>query len=282
MTISIITTITRPEERQDNWKEAIACYLDLANEVVVVYGDKGDKELLDRHFSDYRNIKFVYVPWPYEWNWIELPRHLNAGLAECNSDWVMRCDIDFFISKEMFWMLKEQLGRVPDNIDVLSISKFNAIYGGRYLMKGSIPIVFRNGVGIGFGEILGEDTDLCYPVRVKSHRVVGEDYMLPVGDRPGTMRSGVQFWNYGYFFKTKDFTRKEFFRMSRAWNRFFGNWEFGNTERGAFKYFMNMERERYDMAKPCSLEMHPECIREVVSKLTPEQFGYDGWGLLKE
>ena len=32
--LSIATTYTNPEERMDPWKEALACYEDLADEVV--------------------------------------------------------------------------------------------------------------------------------------------------------------------------------------------------------------------------------------------------------
>ena len=33
--ISIFTTMTKPEERMDPWKEALNCYNDLADEVIV-------------------------------------------------------------------------------------------------------------------------------------------------------------------------------------------------------------------------------------------------------
>ena len=35
MKISIATTYTNPDERQDPWKEAMACYEDFADEVIV-------------------------------------------------------------------------------------------------------------------------------------------------------------------------------------------------------------------------------------------------------
>ena len=36
MKISVITTITNPEERQDRWQEALSCFCDFADEVIVV------------------------------------------------------------------------------------------------------------------------------------------------------------------------------------------------------------------------------------------------------
>ena len=40
MTIGIFVTITRPEQRGDNIKDALECYNELADVVTVVDGDK--------------------------------------------------------------------------------------------------------------------------------------------------------------------------------------------------------------------------------------------------
>ena len=39
MKISIFTSMTNPEERMDPWKEALECYNDFADEVIVVGKD---------------------------------------------------------------------------------------------------------------------------------------------------------------------------------------------------------------------------------------------------
>ena len=44
--LSIFTTMTNPSERNDPWKEALNCYEDLADEVIIVGED-----------------------WPYEFRW---------------------------------------------------------------------------------------------------------------------------------------------------------------------------------------------------------------------
>ena len=43
MKLSIFTSMTKPDERNDPWKEAMECYRDFADEVVVV-GEKWPKE----------------------------------------------------------------------------------------------------------------------------------------------------------------------------------------------------------------------------------------------
>ena len=35
MKITLLTTITNPEERQDKWKEALACYMQIADELII-------------------------------------------------------------------------------------------------------------------------------------------------------------------------------------------------------------------------------------------------------
>jgi len=49
-----------------------------------------------------KKVKYIWEPWPYEWNWVELPKHLNIGLAECTGDWVLKLDIDQFIHEDDF------------------------------------------------------------------------------------------------------------------------------------------------------------------------------------
>ena len=43
MKLSIFTSMTNPEERNDAWQEAISCYEDIADEVIVV-GDSWPEE----------------------------------------------------------------------------------------------------------------------------------------------------------------------------------------------------------------------------------------------
>ena len=43
MKLSIFTSMTNPEERNDAWQEAISCYEDIADEVIIV-GDSWPEE----------------------------------------------------------------------------------------------------------------------------------------------------------------------------------------------------------------------------------------------
>lgn len=275
MKLSILTTITNPEARQDKWREALDCYQDLADEVIVVCGFQGDMEL---GFGG--KVTAVYQDWPSEWNWVELPRHLNFGKKYCTGDWILKLDIDQLIHEKDFDSLRETLKGTPDEYKIATFQKMSMTYGGKYYQKGEQLIAFKNEDSIAIGENLQLKTDLCFAVKQTGTKYVG-GYNLPVGLNLESFKTGISYWNYDYFFKTKDFTRKEFWRFSQAHHKYFGGWQFGSTEEDALAMFLTMQKGRYDRASyTATLETHPRYIREAVKNLTEDQFGKSGWGIL--
>lgn len=313
MKISILTTIANPRERQDKWLEAFECYKDFANQLVVVNGSKKlrfnflspglcdfrsqeeiakdeiKQKLLDRKrgYSIDGNEKFIIVnqAWPEEWNWVELPRHLNAGLEQCTGDWVIKLDIDQFIHEKDFEAIRATLHRCPDYISVVTFQKMTLLYGKKYYQKGPVPIAFRRQPEIKIGKDINKRTDLCFPIKQTGVEVVTYEkgrYELPTGEGLLTYKGGQHFWNYDYFFKDKRFTKREFWRFSRAYHRYFKEWTFGNTSNASFKIFINNMSSRYKKAPyTYKLEDHPKYIRQAVQELIPDQFGYNGWGIVK-
>lgn len=283
MKLSILTTITNPDERQDKWREALGCYIEFADEVIVVNGGdetKFDVLLSRTAYYKFPELKLIHLPWPYEWNWIELPRHLNAGLEKCTGDWVIKLDIDQFIHEKDFRELRAKLRTCPEDCDVATFQKMSMTYGKKYYQKGGQPIAFRNLGFVSIGLNKDKKTDLCFPIKQDGFIEVG-DYLLPVGRQLKEFKTGISYWNYDYFFKTRDFTEKEFFRFSRAYYRYFKRWTFGKTAVSSFHVFLNMMKGRHDRSPyTYKLSDHPKYIREAVKNLKPEQFGYNAWGLL--
>jgi len=305
MKLSILTTITNPEQRQDKYKEAFKCYSDLADEVVVVNGGKAEFFEFEKKNITYEGkmygkavFKFINLEWPEEWNWFELPRHLDAGRRNCTGDWIIKMDIDQMFHEKDFDRIKTKLAECPENIDVATFQKMSMVYGNKYYQKGGQSIAFRNKPYIAIGKNLNKRTDLCFAIRQTGVEKLeqlftysewderGENliedkiiYDLPVGTGLDTFKTGIQYWNYDYFFKTKEFTKKEFWRFSRAYNRYFKVWTFGNSEEASFKVFLNMMEGRYNRA-PYTYKLgdHPKYIREAVKNLQPKQFGFNGWG----
>ena len=294
MKISVLTTITNPDDRQDKWIEAMQCYLDLADELVVVNGGTPATEELKKNLLP--KVKLVELPWPHAWNWIELPRHLNVGLQACTGDWVIKLDVDQFFHEDDIPKVREELAKVPSNYIAVTFQKMSMAYEKKYYQKGGQPIAFRKYPSIAIGKNLDRATDLCYPVQQTGVQVLYETmintqgqeietnykyYELPIGHDVKTGKIGLHFWNYDYFFKTQDFTRKEFWRFSQAYHRYFKSWQFGDSEEAAFQVFLNMLKGRYNRSPyEYTLEEHPKYIRKAVEELKPEQFGFNAWGLL--
>lgn len=279
MRISILTTVTNPKERQDKFKEAFECYKDLADELVVVDGSNlSSKDGRIDILSD--RTKMVYLHWPQEWNWVQLPKSLNAGREQCTGDWILKLDVDQFIHEKDFKEIRKRLSQCPKNAEALTFQKMSMTYGKKYYEKGGQPIAFRNLPEIVIGKATDKETDLCFAIR-QSGIEKTLSYDLPIGRSLIEERTGVSYWNYDYFFKTKEFTKKEFWRFSRAYHRYFKSWEFGKDEDASFELFLNMQKSRHDKALyTYKLEDHPKYIREAVKNLTPEQFGYNGFGFI--
>lgn len=288
MRISILTTVTNPEQRQDKWREAFENYFDFADQVVIVNG--GEPFTAVSWSYPGTEFKIVDLPWPYEWNWAEYPRHLNAGLKECTGDWVLRLDIDQFIHENDFEELRKHLEKADKlGAKIATLQKMSFTYGNKYYQKGGAQIAFKNELGICFGKKMGQMTDLCFPIKQTGVELVKDetiDYELPVGgedvnrlqDLP-EYRTPISYWNYDHYFKTMEFMKKDFFRMSRAWQRYFKEWKFGSNEDESFEIFLEMMRMRYAKSPHTAKDStHPKYIREAIKNIQVEQFGFDGWG----
>jgi hypothetical protein len=168
--ISILTTITNPDERQDKWREALACYCDFADEVVVVDGSNVGHNDLNPNKGVFKDsqwwkLRVIRLEWPYEWNWIELPRHLNEGRKHCVGDWIIKLDIDQFFHEKDFEKVRQKLAECSGECQVATFQKMSLVYGKKYYQKGGQPIAFRNQPEIVIGRSLDRATDLCFPIR---------------------------------------------------------------------------------------------------------------------
>ena len=68
---------SNPEERMDPWKEALSCFKDFADDVVIV----GEN-------------------WPYEFKWDQIGKVFQEGFDKSNGDWVIHMDIDNFFHEK--------------------------------------------------------------------------------------------------------------------------------------------------------------------------------------
>lgn len=292
MTIATIVCVGNEKEtvsdRSDPYGDALESYSDLADHVVVVDGSEGamsiNAEGLRNNRWKYYSYSVIPYSWPYEWSFEELPKHLNKGLDGVKEDWVIRCDIDYVFHEDELDLIREELEKNKDR-PVVTLQKYVFTTHDKYLEKGALPVAINRklvGDTYKFGYATNQDTDLCYPIRVTGFN---EKWGIPEGvyepDRFGRSRAHV--YVYDRTFQTKEFLKKEFFRLSRAYHKFSGKWSWGRTEREAFDIFMDMVIERRKRAPyTAKVSDHPKYIRAKIQKLTKDQLGYSLFGSVSD
>lgn len=280
MKLSVLTMITKPDERQDLWREALENYKNFADEIVVVVGDmKTYKQCVESE-----RVKFVYLEWFDDWDYVELPRHLNYGLRVCTGDWVLKLDIDQLIPEHQVGNLKTNLQRAEQwKVEALALEKMSYFCDGRYKLKGKQPILFKRLENVEFGEAYDLDQkhrDLCQPIIVSGHKYV-DDYPVPTGDLVKYEDSSVLYWNFSYTFKNETVAREHFWRFVRAYRGYFNSDVFGKNKTEALEYFKKTVKKGYlECAYTAKLHELPKEMRRPLNDLKPEQLGYNLWGLV--
>jgi glycosyltransferase involved in cell wall biosynthesis len=271
-------------ERGDLVDEAISCYLDLADEVIVIDGH-GDM------VSDNPKLKIIYYNWPWIWDWTHLPKAFNLGYKACTGDWVIRADIDYIFHEEDMEAIRKKLEIFMD-MQVVTFQKFCFVTKDKFYEKGEVPLAINKrlvGDQVLFGKALNVKTDLCYPIRV-----TGEDAGIPVGQYEPELfaKSAEPVYVYDYSFKTEEQTREEFWRFSQAYHKVYEDpddtdWKFGNSEHRAFEKFIGMMKGRlrkcvYTIGEEKNglLYTHPKYIKSAIGSISEDKFAYNGFGLL--
>ena len=275
MKISIFTTITSPEKYQYAWKEALDSYLDFADEVVVVNGGESIND--DR-------VKEVMLHWPTQWNWIELPKHLNAGLTVCSGDVIIKMDLDYMIHEEDHDDLRKSLKEMVDKDYMVGAFVKKNILNKKYayqksVLPNAINAKFKD--QIRYGDAVNEQTDWCLPLKVEKDELNKD---LPEGisfSKKEMAWLSCNIYNYDYFFRTKEVAKSEFWRFAQAYSTipaFKDKW--GATEEDAWQLFLNQMKGRTKNHALLDVD-HPKYIRERVNNMTPDEFGFSNWDNFK-
>lgn len=272
MKLSIFTTCSEPVARGDTWFEAMNCYHDFADEVVVVDGTPGiDASDSSLHFTEtmVESHKFVYHEWPKEFDWPLIGQQFQRGYEACTGDWVLHMDIDWIIHEDDFKAIRQALGHYNDE-PAVSLYKYQFIHPDCYNLKSRLVVAVNKGK---FGDRIRFDSggDLCQPSL--DGRYINPD-QIP--------ESRMSFYNYEKILKTKEQVKEDVGRMARAWHRHHGDYKLGGPDdESAFNEWKKMVIGRYSKPQtPLEFDKHPKYIKETIKNLTPDQWGYNGWGLL--
>lgn len=262
MKISIFTTITDPVKRGDLFGQALACYTDLADEVVVVNGGK-------QTVSDPTGkVKEVKHPWPKEFSWEFIGQQFQRGYEAATGDWVIHADLDFLFHERDFTTIRKAF-LDNDYSPALSFWKYQFILPSSYNLKSRLVIAVNKKR---YGDRIKFDSggDLCQP------SLDGVEI-----DPSQTVEARVPLYNYEKIIKTKEQILDDTGRMARAWHTHFGDYKLGDlTDENAYEVWYNMEKGRYNKPQQkIPLSEHPKYMKDTILNLKPDQFGFNGFGL---
>lgn len=274
MKLSIFTTITHPLQRGDNSADALKCYDELADEVVIVDGTPlTPGTLRGEQFSMVDSPrKYVLSHWPKEFDWKFIGEQFQRGYEACTGDWVIHADIDFIFHENDFKRIREVL-QANSNEPALSFYKWQFILPDRYNLKSRLVIAVNKKL-CGDKIKFNSGRDLCQPslqgIELSPERV---------------KESGIAFYNYEKLKKTKEQIAEDQGRMERAYKRHFGRFQMrtNGSNTNAYKQWVKAQQGKF--AKPqahIELKDHPKYIYKTIRKLKPEQWGYSGHGFLEE
>ena len=245
MNISIFTSYTDPEKRMDPWKEALNCYNDFADEVIV-----------------------VGKQWKQEFSFDYIGKVFQEGFDKSNGDWVIKMDIDTIFHENDFDNIKNALRRYQD-YPAISLRKYQIFTPDRYHLKSRMSFILNKK---NYPDIkLNGGGDMCDPTL---NGVLLDSNNIPIVNIP--------FWNYDSSFKSKDVIAEDRARFARAWKRTFGNYgdRGGDNPDIAFDAWFDMVKIRYSKHLfRKKINDHPRFIKEKLKDLNSEQFGFSAFGL---
>lgn len=247
--ISTFITFTPSIEKEDTFWQCYDQAKLVFDEVVIVNGNNS---------------------WSYDFSWPTIGEHFQMGYEQCNGDWVVHLDSDFFIHENNAIELREAFDQNKDS-PALSLWKYQFIQPDRYNLKSRLVVAVNKKK---FGDRIRFDSggDLCQPS-------LDGKYIQP----DSVPEARVPFYNYEKLCKSKSTVKEDVSRMDHAYHRHFNKWLYSTdgSSDSALDGWLKMVKGRF--AKPQSsveLESHPKIIIETIKNLKPSMFGYDGWGLL--
>ena len=243
--ISISTSMTNPEERMDPWKEALRCYEDLADEVVVVGKD-----------------------WPENFSWDHIGKTFNEGFVKSKGDWVIRMDLDYFFHEKDLKNIVHSLKKNNDQ-PAVAFPQHQIFTPDRYQVKTKLCIALNKKEFPNI--VLNGGGDLTHPT-INNKQIKFSD--VPLVHTP--------IWQYDSSFRTKEVISQDRARFARAWFDYFNEWgdRGGGSPDEAFDAWFTMIKTRYKKhVNKLSPKDHPKYIKEKLKDLNEEQFGYSAFGL---
>lgn len=262
MKLSLFTTLTEPYRRGDNAGDALICYKELADEVVVINGG----------FNSLRaeGVKEIKYLWKHDFDWAFIGQQFQRGYEACTGDWVLHSDIDFIFHENDFEAIRQACRDNP-NAPAISMWKYQFILPDRYNIKSRLVTLVNKGK---YGDRIkfdgGGESDLCQPSL--------DGKLITSSDVP---EARVPFYNYERLIKTKEQIKADAERMENAYFAHYGVPLYSHDGNSAYQGLINMMCGRFNKPqKEITLSEHPKYVQTTISKLEEKHWGYSGFGLL--
>ena len=243
--ISIFTTMTNPEERMDPWEEALACYEDFADEVIVTGKD-----------------------WPEKFTWDHIGKTFHEGFTKSSGDWVIRMDLDYFFHEKSINKINSLFDQYSE-YPAVCFPQYQIFTPDRYQIKTNLCIALNKKKFPNI--VLNGGGDLCAPT-LNGKLITNKD--VPLMNTP--------VFQYDSVFRTKEVIARDRARFAVAWYKYFNEWgdRGGSTHDEAFDAWFLMISSRYKKhVHRLKLNKHPKYIKDKLNNLEKNQFGYDAFGL---
>lgn len=245
MKISAFITITNPGKRGDLFEQCLKSAEGFADEVIIIDGKD---------------------TWPKEFSWEIIGQHFQNGYEQATGDWVVHLDTDFIFHERSYPAIREAcLTTAP----AISFLKWQFILPDRYNIKSRLVLAVNKGR---YGDRIRFDSggDLAQPSLDGKYFPPGQAW-----------ETNIPFFNYEKPIKNKAQIKDDVERMARAYHRYFGEFKLG-TDQTAYKEWVQMMAGRFSKpSRRIPLGAHPKVMQDVISNLSPNQWGYNGFGNLE-
>jgi hypothetical protein len=268
--LTVFTTLTNPTIRGDNWRDALECYKELADELIIINGGE-DIGLRWYNRPARKQLGMINSPWPREFNWPLIGEQFQKAYEIASGDWVIHADLDMIFHEEDFKGIRQAMEAYP-NQPGLSFWKYQFILPDRYNLKSRVILAVNKKK---YGNRIRFDSggDLCQPSLDGEH--------IPSA---AVAESRIAFYNYEKMTKTADQMMDDCGRMDRAYHRYFKDWQLSvdgsGSDESCFDGYIRMLKGRFAKEqRHIKLNEHPKFVQETILKLRKDQFGFNGFGL---